>query len=124
MWTMARKLRLSFSKRVASLRMSFILHEEPFDDIAHGVEIGVVRDRPLGVAFVRDDGHRAFVGDEPPDRACVISFIGSDGEGLSGAIEKARQDRAVMNLAAGDDKASGSAMFIDYRMNFTRAAAA
>ena len=42
----------------------------------------------------------------------------------SGAFEKVRQDLTVMDLAAGDDKAPGTTVFIDYGVNLACAAAA
>ena len=83
-----------------------------------------MRDEVLGVTFGRNDGQHALVSIEPPDRVRVIGFVCNDGERLSGAIQKARQHRAVMDLATGDGKASGAAIFIDYGRNFTRAASA
>ena len=54
----------------------------------------------------------------------AVSLVGDDGKRRSGAFEKVRQDLTVMDLAAGDDKAPGTTVFIDYGVNLACAAAA
>ena len=56
--------------------------------------------------------------------ARAVSLVGDDGKRCSGAFEKVRQDLTVMDLAAGDDKAPGTTVFIDYGVNLACAAAA
>ncbi len=103
-----------------------VLHgtEEALDDIAHPVEGGVMGDGPFGVALGGNDRQCAFIDDELAVGARAVGFVGNDGERLSGAMEKGRQDLAIVNLASRDDKAPGKAVFIDYRVNLTCAAAA
>jgi len=103
---------------------SHILHgaEETFDDVAHPVEVDVVRYRRFGVDLRRNDRESALIGDGFSDRACVIGLVGDDGQRRSRPVQQVRQNLSVMNLAAGDNKASGAAMLIDYGVNFARAA--
>ncbi len=110
----------------ARCEASHVLHgaEEALDDVAHSVETGIVRDRLSGVAFVGNDRQGPTIGNELTDGPRAISLVGDDGERCCGALEKLGHDRAIMDLAAGDDKAPGTAMFIDYSVNLTCAAAA
>ena len=73
--SMARKFRLSFSKRVAGLRISFIFSEKTSHNVAHGIEIWVMRDRGFGVGFRRNYRQCAFVSDLLPDRFAAIRFV-------------------------------------------------
>jgi len=54
-----------------------------------------------------------------PLHICLIAF---SRHGIS--VKKVRQDLTVMDLAAGDDKAPGTTVFIDYGVNLACAAAA
>jgi len=54
----------------------FHLAEKPLHDIAHGIEVRVVRDWGFGVGFRRDDGQRAFVGDLLADGFAAVGFVG------------------------------------------------
>ena len=103
---------------------SHVLHgaEEALDDVAHPVEIGVVRYRRFGVDLRRNDRERALISYGFSNRAGVIGLIGDDCQRRSRAVQQVRQNLAVMNLAAGDDKTPGAAMLIDYGVNFARAA--
>ena len=80
MWVMARKFRLSSSKRVASLRISLIRQKKRSGDFALGVERGVVGDRVSGRAPGRDDGEGALVCDGLADGSAVVGLVGDDGE--------------------------------------------
>ena len=110
----------------ARCEASHVLHgaEEALDDVAHSVETGIVRDRLSGVAFVGNDRQGPTIGNELTDGPRAISLVGDDGKRRSGAFEKVRQDLTVMDLAAGDDKAPGTTVFVDYGVNLACAAAA
>ncbi len=98
--------------------------EEALDDVAHFVEPRVMRDRVPGVAFVRNDRQSPVIGNKLTDGARAVSLVGDDGKRRTGVFEKVRQDLTVMDLAAGDDKAPGAAILIDYSVNLACAAAA
>ena len=83
-----------------------------------------MRDRFPGVAFVRNDRQSPVIGNELTDGARAVSLVGDDGKRRTGVFEKVRQDLTVMDLAAGDDKAPGAAILIDYSVNLACAAAA
>ncbi len=104
---------------------SHVLHgaEEALDDVAYFVETGVMGDGLSGVALRWNDRQSAVIGNET-DGARAVGLVGDDGKRRSGAFEKARQDLTVMDLAAGDDKAPGTTVFIDYGVNLACAAAA
>jgi hypothetical protein len=110
----------------ACCESSHVFHgaEETLDDVAHFVETGVMGDGFSGVALRWNDCQSPFIGYELADGVRAVSLVGDDGTRYSGAIEKIRQDLGVMDLAAGDDKAPGTAVFIDYGVNFACAAAA
>ncbi len=103
---------------------SHVLHgaEEALDDVAHPVEVGIVRDRRFDVDLRGNDRESSFIGDGFSDRAGVIGLIGDNGQRRSWPVQQIRQYLDVMNLAAGDNKASGAATLIDYGVNFARAA--
>ncbi len=105
---------------------SHIFHgaEETLDAVAHFVETGVVGDGLFGVALRWNDRQRPLIGDQPADGVRAVSLVGDDGERCSGAFEKVRQGLTIMDLAAGDDEAPGTAVFIDYGVNLACAAAA
>ncbi len=77
-----------------------------------------------GVALRWNDRQSAVIGTELADGARAVSLVGDDGKRRSGAFEKVRQDSTVMDPAAGDDKAPGTTVFIDYGVNLACAAAA
>ncbi len=81
-----------------------------------------MRYRRFGVDLRRNDRERALISYGFSNRAGVIGLIGDDRQGRSRAVQQVRQNRAVMNLAAGDDKTPGATMLIDYGVNFARAA--
>ena len=71
---------------------SHVLHgaEETLDDVAHSVEIGVVRDRGFDVDLRRNDRESADIGDGLSDRACVVSLVGDDRQRWSRPIQQVR----------------------------------
>jgi hypothetical protein len=108
----------------AGCEPSHVLHgaEETLDDVAHFVETQVMGDRLPGVALRGDDRQGPIVGNQLADRTRAVGLIGDDGKRGFGILEKVGQDLTVMDLAAGDDKAPGTAVLIDYRMNLGCAA--
>ncbi len=105
-------------------QFSHVLHgaEEALDDVAHPVEIGVVRYRCFDVDLRRNDRERALISYGFSNRAGVIGPVGDDRQGRFRPVQQVRQNLAVMDLAAGDNKTPRAAMLIDYGVNFTRAA--
>ncbi len=110
----------------ARCQSSHILHaaEETLDDVALGVEPGVVGDRVSGCAPGRDDCEGALVCDGLADGSAVVGLVGDDGERRIGPVEECQQDLSIVDLAAGDDEAPGPAMLVYSGMNFGRAASA
>ncbi len=104
---------------------SHVLHgaEESLDDVAHSVEVDVVRYRRFGVDLRRNDRESALIRYRFSNRAGVIGLIGNDRQRRPRPVQQVRQNLAVMNLAAGDNKTPGAAILIDYGVNFARAAA-
>ena len=98
--------------------------EEALDDVAHFIESDVMGDRLSGVALRRNDGERTIIGNELADSPRAVGFVSDDSERRYGDFEKVRHNRTVMDLTTGDDKAPGTAMFIDYSVNFACAATA
>ena len=103
---------------------SRVLHgaEESFDDVAHSVEIDIVRYRRFGADLRRNDRKSALIGYRFSNRAGVIGLVGDDRERRSRPVQQVRQNLAVMNLAAGDNKTPRAAILIDYGVNLARAA--
>jgi hypothetical protein len=97
--------------------------KEAFDDVAHFVETHVMGDGVSGIALRGNDRQGPVIGDQLADGARAVSLVGDDGERGFGILEKVGQNLTVMDLAAGDDKAPGAAVLIDYRMNLGCAAA-
>ncbi len=99
----------------ASSQSAHVFHgaEETLDDVSHFVEPDVMGNRVPGVGFVGNDRQSPVIGNEPTDGARAVSLVGDDGKRRSGTVEKVRQDSTVMDLAAGDDKAPGTAVLID-----------
>ncbi len=81
-----------------------------------------MRYRYFGVDLRWNDRESALIGDGLSDRARVIGFVGDDRQRRSRPVQQVRQNLAIMNLAAGDNKTPGAAMLIDYGVNFARAA--
>ena len=79
-----------------------ILHlaKEPLDDIAHGIEISIVRDRFSGVTFGRNNAQCAFFGDLCSDFTAAISLVCNDGERGLIPVQKSVHHLAIMNIAA------------------------
>ena len=92
------------------------------DDVAHSIEVDVVRYRRFGVDLRRNDRESALISYRFSNRAGVIGLIGDDRQRRSRPAQQVRQNLAVMNLAAGDVKTPGAAILIDYGVNFARAA--
>ena len=101
-----------------------VLHgaEESLDDVAHSIEVDVVRYRRFSADLRRNDRESALISYRFSNRAGVIGLIGDDRQRRSRPVQQVRQNLAVMNLTAGDDKTPGAAMLIDYGVNFARAA--
>ena len=110
----------------AGCEPSHVLHgaEETLDDVAHFIETDVMGDRLSGVALRGNDRQGAIIGDQLANGARAVSLVGDDGKRGFGILEKVGHDLTVMDLAAGDDKAPGAAVFIDDRMNLGCAATA
>ena len=83
-----------------------------------------MRYRRFGVDLRRNDRESALISYSFSNRAGVIGLIGDDRQRRSRPVQQVRQNLAVMNLAAGDNKTPGAAMLIDYGVNFARPAAA
>ncbi len=105
---------------------SHVFHgaEEAFDDVTHFIERHVMGDELSGVALRGDNRQRPAIGDELADGPRAIGLVGDDGQRRSATIQKVRHDLAVMNLAAGNDKAPGTTVFINYGVNLACAATA
>ncbi len=103
---------------------SHVLHgaEESFDDVAHSIEVDVVRYRRFGVDLRRNDRESALISYRFSNRVGVIGLIGDDCERRFRSVQQVQQNLAVMNRATGDDESPGAAMLIDYGVNFARAA--
>ncbi len=80
LWIMARKFRVGFSKRVASLRISLIRQKKRSGNFALGVERGVGGDRVSGSAHSGDDCEGALVCDGLADGSAVVGLVGDGGE--------------------------------------------
>ncbi len=81
-----------------------------------------MRYRHFGVDLRRNDRESALIGYGFSNRAGVIGLIGNDRQRRSRPVQQVWQNLAVMNLAASDNKTPGAAVFIDYGVNFARAA--
>ncbi len=103
-----------------------VLHpaKEPFDDVAHRIETGVVCDGLFSVAFRWNNRERAFICNALSYRRAAVSLVGDDGERRLFPVEKGVHDLAVMNMTAGDFDPQGAAFGVYGRMNFTCATAA
>ena len=102
----------------------FHFTEEAFDDVAHGVEIGIVRRRITGVTLCRNDAQRTLFCDLPPDHPAAIGFIGDDRERRLCPVQKGMHHLAIMHIPAGYGEAQGSAFGIYSSVNFARATSA
>ena len=81
-----------------------------------------MRYRRFDVDLRRNDRESALISYRFSNRAGVIGLIGDDRQRRSRPVQQVRQNLAVMNLAAGDNKTPGAAKLIDYGVNFARAA--
>jgi len=98
--------------------------KETFDQIAHRVDVWVVRDRHLCVRLRRDDGNRAFVCDGLANCGAAIGLIGDDGQWRGVPVQKSIKRLAVMGLRASDVYPQGPAQIIYSGVNLTAATAA
>ena len=133
---MERKLLFSFSYRVVSRRMSFIRQSEPvsatgsreqantLNQIAHRVEVRVVRDWNLGVGLRWDDCHGPFIIDGLADYRAAIGLISDDCQGCGIPVEKRVKRLAIMGLRAGDIDPKRSSEIVYSDVNLTAATAA
>ncbi len=80
-----------------------ILHpaEEPLDQVAHGIEFWVMRDRRLRVGLRRDDRDSTFIGDGLSDCGAAVGLVGDDGRGRRLPVQKRAKGPTVMGLSAG-----------------------
>ena len=99
-----------------------ILHlaKEPLDDIAHGIEISIVRDRFSGVTFGRNNAQCAFFGDLCSDFTAAISLVCNDGERRLIPVQKGVHHLAIMNIAARYGEPQGAALGIYGSVNLAR----
>lgn len=83
---------------------SHILHaaEEPFDNIAHGVERFVMRDRISGIGFGRDDGQRGLVCDLLSDFGAPVSLVGHNSQRRFPPVQKQMHHPTVMDVSSGN----------------------
>lgn len=102
----------------------FYLSEESLDNVAHGVESGVMCDRLSRVAPGRKDRERAFICNALPDRRTAISLVRDYGQRRLIPIEKGVHDLAVVNMSAREFDAWRAAFGVCGRMNFTCTTAA
>ena len=108
------------------LRASHIFHfaEEAFDDVAHRIEIGIVRRRITGVALCRNDAQRALFCDLPPDHPAAIGFISDDRERRLFPVQKGMHHLAVVNIPARYSQTQGAAFGVYSSVNFACATSA
>ena len=101
----------------------FHLAKEAFDDIAHGVEIGVVRGGISRIRLGGDDRQRAFIGDILSDLRAAVSFVQNHLQGRLLPVKKRIHHLAVVNMTAGDFDAQWLAVLVYGHVNFACATA-
>lgn len=103
-----------------------ILHaaEGPFDDVAQAVEIGVEWKKPFAVSLVGDDRCRAACLQEEAQMIRVIAFVANQLAARRRRGEQGSDGFDVGDVAAGQQEGVRTAVFVDERVDFRRAAAA
>ena len=89
---------------VAGSQPAHVFHaaEEALDEVAHGVDVLVVRYLDFGIGLRRDHRERAFVGDSLADCGAAVGFVRDDCCGWNVPIEKGVKRLAIMGLCASD----------------------
>ena len=105
---------------------SHVLHfaKEPFDNVAHGIEIFVVRYWNTGVTLGWDHSQRTLIGDLLPDFCTAICLVSNDGEWRNFPIKEGIDHLAVMQLTAADFQSKRASFGVYSRVNLTCATAA
>lgn len=98
--------------------------EETLDQIAFSIQPLVIRLWFQCVGAVRNDWHRAIIGNSLPVTGAVVALVSADGEWRGRVVQQLRQNGAVMNLTAGQDEVERSSQSIDHGMELRCAAAA
>ncbi len=82
--------------------MAHVLHftEEPLDDIAHSMEVGVMRDRFAGVAFGRNKAQCALFCDLCSAFGAAISLVSDDGDRWLILVQKSVHHLAIVDITA------------------------
>ena len=102
----------------------FELVEEPFDEIALAVNLGIDRATDPDVALARDVGGSATGLDELDDGAREVAPVGDDIAVQVEALEQRRGGRLVGGLARGEDQADRQAAAVDDGVDFGAQSAA
>lgn len=105
---------------------SHVFHfaEEAFDDVAHGIKVGVVLCGIAGVTLCRNDAYSAFIGDLLPDLGAAISLIGDDRERRLLPVKKGKHHLTIVDIPARDGQAQGATLGVYSSVNFARATSA
>ena len=105
---------------------SHILHlaEEALNDVAHGIDVLVMGDWSLGIAFRWDHRQCAPVCDLASYFGAAIGFVRDDGQRWFRPVQKGIHDVAVMDVSAGDLQPVRATLGVYGHVNFACATAA